>query len=273
AVKHRRGDEIIIVIHRGQGWFDPRSDAKGDVFSLVAHLDGMPFAEALRRVAGLVDFVPFEPAWPRMERKRTPDLGIPERWARRRAPWPGSATWRYLRRERAIPDAILRVAVRKDCIRAGPYGSMWAVHRDEKGAVTGWEERGLDWRGFAAGGAKVLFRFGPANAGRVCVTEAAIDAMSLAALEGLPDDSLYLSTGGGWAPATEAAIRTLVARPGIHLVAATDNNPQGEIYADRLTAITVASPCRFARLRPTASDWNEDLRTLMGQEREGGRKS
>jgi len=30
AVKHRRGDEIVIVIHDGNGWFDPLSETKGD---------------------------------------------------------------------------------------------------------------------------------------------------------------------------------------------------------------------------------------------------
>ena len=36
AVKYRRGaGEIIIVIHNGRGWFDPLSDAKGDVFTLA----------------------------------------------------------------------------------------------------------------------------------------------------------------------------------------------------------------------------------------------
>jgi hypothetical protein len=34
AVKYRRGEgEIVIVTHGGKGWFDPMSDAKGDVFS------------------------------------------------------------------------------------------------------------------------------------------------------------------------------------------------------------------------------------------------
>ncbi|WP_342637468.1 hypothetical protein [Rhizobium jaguaris] len=32
AVKYRRGDEIVIVIHDGKGWFDPLSDAKGMCF-------------------------------------------------------------------------------------------------------------------------------------------------------------------------------------------------------------------------------------------------
>ena len=42
AVKYRRGaGEIIIVIHNGRGWFDPLSDAKGDVFTLAGHLAGI----------------------------------------------------------------------------------------------------------------------------------------------------------------------------------------------------------------------------------------
>ena len=49
AVKYRRGDDIIIVIHHGKGWFDARSEAKGDVFSLVEHLDGVGFVEVLQR--------------------------------------------------------------------------------------------------------------------------------------------------------------------------------------------------------------------------------
>ena len=63
AVKYRRGGDIIIVIHDGKGWFDPLSDAKGDVFRLVEHLDGLPFATALHVVADLVGFRPAEPAW------------------------------------------------------------------------------------------------------------------------------------------------------------------------------------------------------------------
>jgi hypothetical protein len=58
AVKYRRGAEIVIVIHSGNGWFDPLSDAKGDVFSLVEHLDRVPFTRVVGRVASLVGFAP-----------------------------------------------------------------------------------------------------------------------------------------------------------------------------------------------------------------------
>ncbi|RUX02779.1 DUF3991 domain-containing protein [Mesorhizobium sp. M2A.F.Ca.ET.037.01.1.1] len=272
AVKFRRGDEIIIVIHDGKGWFDPLSDAKGDVFRLVEHLESVRFVEALDHVADLFGFVFSEPVWTKALGRTRPDLSIHERWQSRRKPWRGSMTWRYLRDERRLPETVIGAAIRQDRLREGPRGSMWAAHTDETGAVTGWEERGPNWRGFATGGAKVLFRFGRDDAERFYVTEAAIDAMSLAAVEAMRPDSLYLSTGGGWAPATVAAIRRLAARNGALLVAATDNNDQGEVYARRLEAIAVEAGCGFERLRPAADDWNEDLRAMNEPEREKGRE-
>ncbi len=268
AVKYRCGDDIIIVIHDGAGWFDPLSDAKGDVFSLIRHLDGVEFGEALDRAAELVGFVPAEPVWQRSTREHAPDQSIPARWAARRKPWPGSATWRYLRDERLIFDAVIRAAVRQDRLHEGPQGSMWAAHVDDEGGVTGWEERGPEWRGFSTRGAKVLFRLGALDALRLCVTEAAIDAMSLAAFEGLREGSLYLSTGGGWSPATEAALRKLAGRPEAQLVAATDANHQGETFAVRLRVIAEEVGCDWLRLAPPAEDWNDALRAKVKKDEE-----
>ena len=261
AVKYRRDNEIIIMIHGGQGWFDPLSDAKGDVFSLVGHLEGVGFLRARDRVADLIGYIPCEPAWNRPDRARRPDMAIAERWCRRQRPWPGSPAWRYLVQERCLPESILRLAIRQDLLREGPYGSMWAAHANEAGLVAGWEERGPDWRGFSSGGTKVLFRFGQVSAARLCVTEAAIDGLSLAAIEDVRPDSLYLSTGGGWSPATVGAIRAMALRQGRHLVAATDNDEQGEVYADRLRVIAAEAVCEFERLRPPAVDWNAVLKT------------
>ena len=147
---------------------------------------------------------------------------------------------------------------------------MWAGHFDEAGHVTGWEERGPEWRGFATGGAKVLFRFGPADALRLCVTEAAIDAMSLAALEDQRPDTRYLSTGGGWSPASSEALLDLAVRADALLVAATDNNAQGESFAERLEALATDAGCGFVRLRPELEDWNEVLKA--GRRRKDGKK-
>ncbi len=272
AVKYRRGGEIVIVIHEGRGWFDPLSDAKGDVFSLVEHLEGISFVEILHHVASLVGFVSKEPVWTRPARESEPADSIPERWRKRRKPWSGSLTWRYLQAERFLPDALIRAALEHDLLREGPCGSMWAVHRNDDGVVTGWEERGPEWRGFSTGGAKVLFRLGPLNALRLCVTEAAIDAMSLAVQEQARLDSLYLSTGGGWSPATEAAIRALSMRHGAELVAATDNNEQGDRYAGRLETIAGEVGSGFVRLRPVEVDWNSELKARAGKEGERRRE-
>ncbi|WP_419458350.1 DUF3991 domain-containing protein [Agrobacterium tumefaciens] len=119
------------------------------------------------------------------------------------------------------------------------YGSAWLVHHDGNGKACGWEERDPQWRGFCSGGAKVLFRFGGPTADRLCVTGAAIDALSLAAIEGERLDTLYASIAGGWSPATELAVRDLAGRIEI-LVAATDRNSQGEAFADNLRRIAAA---------------------------------
>ncbi|GAC1045337.1 DUF3991 and toprim domain-containing protein [Rhizobium sp. No.120] len=267
AVKFRRGGEIIIVTYEGRGWFDPLSEAKGDVFRLVEHLDRVGFLEGAERVADLVGFRITGQDWQPARDGERCDLSLSDRWQARRRPWPGSATWRYLNGERRLPAFLLTTAIKGDLLREGPQGSMWAAHRDHAGVLTGWEARGPHYRGFASGGTKVLFRLGSDSALRLAVTEAAIDAMSLAALEGLREGTLYLSTGGGWSPTTEAALRELAARPGVQMVAATDANPQGDMFAERLRTLAVDAGCDWTRLRPAKQDWNEVLKI-----REKGRR-
>ncbi|MDE8350151.1 MAG: hypothetical protein POG74_11855 [Acidocella sp.] len=48
SLKYRRGPgEILIVSHGGRGWWDPLSDARGDIFALVRHLHpGLSFGIA-----------------------------------------------------------------------------------------------------------------------------------------------------------------------------------------------------------------------------------
>jgi hypothetical protein len=260
AVKYRRGEgEIFIVIHDGAGWFDPLSDAKGDVFKLVQHLYPGSFGAVravLRPLVGIVS----DPRPSIGPKRRTDPAPLGSRWERRTAPRPGSLSWRYLAGERMLPDAVLERAIAAGSLHEGPHGSMWAAHRDVDGFLTGWEERGPDWRGFSTGGTKVLFRLGCSKAPRICVAEAAIDAMSLAALETLRDDTLYVSTGGGWGPATVEALRALAAQPGITLVAATDRNKQGDRYAERLAELAAEAGCPMVRLVPEHDDWNEDLK-------------
>jgi hypothetical protein len=85
-------------------------------------------------------------------------------------------------------------------VRAG--GSAWFAHRDNAGLLTGIEMCGPDYRNFSAGGGKALFRLagGPGSLPRVAMCEAAIDALSLAAIERCRPDTLYVATAGGMGP-------------------------------------------------------------------------
>ena len=106
--------------------------------------------------------------------------------------------------------------------------------------LTGIEMRGPDWRNFSAGGGKTLFRLpgGPGPLTRVAVCEAAIDALSLAAIERARRDTLYAATAGGMGPATVAALQQLLqvlaTDPAGILIAATDADTAGRRYAARL---------------------------------------
>ena len=99
-----------------------------------------------------------------------------------------------------------------------------------------------------------------------------ISCLSATGPEDLRPDTLYLSTGGGWAPATDSAIRILVDRSGVQLVAATDNNKQGDVYAGRLLGLAEEAGCGAERLRPIGDDWNIDLKMKeeAGNEKEEG---
>ena len=96
--------------------------------------------------------------------------------------------------------------------------------------------------------------------------EAPIDALSLAALEGLRADTLYLATAGGMGPQTlaclESLLQDLAARPGGVLVAATDADAAGARYAEWLEGMAAKAGVAHERLVPPGglNDWNDTLK-------------
>jgi hypothetical protein len=273
-LKYRRGDgEILIVNHDGRGWWDPLSAAKGDIFTLVRRLDpGLSFGDACRLLRGFAgSATPAPPALLPVPAH----LPVAERWARRRPLSRGSPVWTYLAQARGLPEDILIAARLADAVREGPRGSAWFAHRDGAGVLTGIEMRGPDWRGFSAGGGKTLFRLagGPGRPARLAVCEAAIDALSLAAIEGARPDTLYAATAGGMGPGTLAAFQPLfgelAAEPAGLLVAATDADPAGCRFAARLADLAAGWTLAFARLLPPdgLNDWNDALRAPTADHR------
>jgi hypothetical protein len=270
SLKYRRdAGEIIIVNHDGRGWWDPLSEAKGDIFTLVRHLDpGLNFVAARHVLRGFVGIAPALPETLRARRTQASLLPVAERWERRRPLSCGSPVWRYLTGQRGLPETILVAARAADAIREGPRGSAWFAHRDGAGRLTGIEMRGVDYHNFSAGGEKTLFRLpgGPGRPSRVTVCESAIDALSLAAIEQKRDDTLYAATTGGMGPATVTALRQLLqdmsADPAGLLIAATDADTAGRRYAARLQETAAEAALRFDAILPPdgLNDWNDALR-------------
>jgi hypothetical protein len=265
ALKYRRGKgEVLIVTHEGRGWWDPQSLAKGDVFTLVQHLDPSLNFGQVRQV--LRRFVGMAPRYTPAERGRGGQgdtRSVADRWAARRRLRIGCAAWHYLVGARALPAVVLTAAAEQDIIRDGAYGSAWFAHVDQ-GRVTHVEIRGPSFKGSLKGGHKTLFRLrtGTAEITRLVIAEAPIDALSLAAIEGLRPDSLYVATGGGMGPGTLSALHTICAelatQPGSVVESAADANRAGDRYAERHADIARAAGLTFRRLRPPEGlDWND----------------
>lgn len=123
-------------------------------------------------------------------------------------------------------------------VRSGAFGGIYFAHRSmETGDILGFEQR---WEKegrknaarFAKGGRKTVNVLGePATATRMVVVEGGLDALALAELE-VRQDTIYVSTGGGFGPLTEAALRRLAV--GRAVLSGFDNDEAGAAMHDKL---------------------------------------
>lgn len=272
ALKYRRDQgEVLIITHEGRGWWDPQSTAKGDVFTLVQYLDPSLNFGHVRKL--LRRFVGIAPRYTPGKRRRGGEgdtRSVAERWAARPGLCFGCRAWTYLSEERLLPRAVLELAAQQDAVRDGAYGSAWFAHRAGV-LVTHVEIRGPTFKGSLRGGDKTLFRFraGKGQVPRLVIAEAPIDALSVAAREGVRSDTLYVATGGGMGPRTidalKAACSVLKSVSGALVESAVDANRAGDRYAERHAELARAAGIQFRRLRPTENlDWNEVLKRESG---------
>lgn len=163
-------------------------------------------------------------------------------------------------------------------LRVGAFGGVYFAHRNlETGYIQGFEQRWDDENGqkntarFAKGGRKTVNVLGdPARATRMAVVESGLDALALAELE-QRDDTLYVSTGGGFGPLTEAALLRLT--HGRTVVSAFDNDRGGETLHLRLLGIfleakRLAPPSRVQGQDGVCKDWLDVLAAhkVMGRD-------
>jgi hypothetical protein len=148
----RNKGEVLIVTHDGRGWWDPLSEAKGDIFDLVQYLDrSLNFGQVRQDLRRFVGVAPTYPTAIRTKQGRGPNRPLQERWAKRPCLRPDSPAWAYLVGARCLPADILAAATAQDVAREGYYGSAWFAHCAD-GAVSHVEVRGPDYKGSLAGG-------------------------------------------------------------------------------------------------------------------------
>lgn len=261
-------------------WFDHLAEkGRGGAIDLTAHVLGTDFKGAvawlasrfgegpvvadrtaeLRRqaVAEVKDAVATAPAF-------TPPAPEPQAW-------PGVR--QHLVEDRALPASYVDRLHERGDLYADARRNAVFVCRSPDGEPTGAELKGTVLRpdgtrfsGLAPGSRKNRggFRIGSlAKAAAVYLVESAVDAVSLVAIltRRKERDFAVISTAGT-APEPRTWFAGLAET--VRRVCAFDNDAPGDKAADRLRRH------RFERLRPTAKDWNDDLRALRGQE-SGGR--
>jgi Protein of unknown function (DUF3991)/Toprim-like len=279
CLKYRRGaGEIVIVTHGGAGWWDPNSDAKGDVFDLIQHLEpSLNFGDVRKALRPLAGIGPDYSAARGSREKHGPPTPVAQRWARRPRLCARSDAWRYLA-GRGLTEDVLIAAARCDAVREGPHGSAWFAHRDLAGLVIHVDVRGPTYKGSLTGGRKTLFVFPsakPSRHNRLVLAEAPIDALSRVAIERWRVDTIYAATSGGMGPSTIDALKIVLLAlkdsPNALLESATDANLAGDRFAARHQEIALSLGVPFKRLRPPieGGDWNDVLKAAAGP---GGRR-
>jgi hypothetical protein len=269
SLKYQRGKgEILIVSHAGRGWWDPTSDAKGDLFRLVQRLEpGLSFGHVRKRLRAFAGLSPCLPSVDRAGGRKEPDKPMPARWAERKAVWSNSPTWRYLNRQRGLSAEIIEAASVAGVLREGPVGSAWFAHFDRGGAVAHVDHRGPTYKGSLIGGVKSLFRLrlkGP-SLPRLVVTEAAIDALSLAAMRIFAVTRSTPRPGAAWGRVPSLRSRRCSS---ILQGLMTRFSVAPRTLMDRVIVLPTGTnhlrenSIHFARLRPPieGGDWNNVLR-------------
>src|SRR5450755_1225422 len=183
---------------------------------------------------------------------------IHARWLRMR-PYNKMFCQSYLEKERGLSaDTIITFANR---IRIDERGNVVFRH-DGLHNVTGWEVKNRNkFTGFAGGGNKALFgvKVGypqKEHAPLVVLAESAIDVMSYYQLH--PAPGFYLSFAGTMSPEQHELLGYVLNRyPAARIIAATDNDKEGERFAELIQSIRPDA----TRDSPTdAKDWNEALK-------------
>jgi hypothetical protein len=156
--------------------------------------------------------------------------------------------------------------------RLGAYGNALFAHRDDAGALTGFEIKNRGFTSFSPGGTKTAWQSNTRpDDHALVITESAIDALSYHELRGdAARGCRYLSTGGTPGTRQLELLERLFAHlsSGSEVIAAVDQDDAGTKLARRLEALAVVhGRLSFRRDSPESDkDWNDVLQRIARAE-------
>lgn len=229
-IYQRGGDTIKPSLKDGKWlWTSNKTGAAGGVIDLwLADNPGKNLGHARQAFRDLRGMAPPSPRQAREPLAPVVDMTeVRRRW--RAALHVDLSVPNYAVQRGISPSILIRFA---DQLRSGAYGGIYFAHRDlATGEVTGFEQRwetdGQPNRArFSKGGQKTVSVLGdPQTATRMVVVEGGLDALALAELEDR-NDTIYVTTAGGFGSLTERAIAQL--SRGRTVISGFDNDEAGE---------------------------------------------
>jgi 5S rRNA maturation endonuclease (ribonuclease M5) len=263
-----RGAETIKATRKGAAWVwtNNKTGASGSVIDLwLSDNAGSTLGDArkaFREIIGIDAPTPGPTAAPRRDDSPRDHTEARRRWEET----PYIEDQQTYAQVRGISKATLHRF--RNNVRCGAFGGIYFAHRTlETGDIVGFEQRWeKDGRKntarFAKGGLKTVSILGdPKTATRMVVFEGGLDALALAELEAR-EDTIYVSTGGGFGPRTEAALLKLA--EGRQVLSGFDNDAAGNALHRQLTgflpgAMRIAPPVRIEGRTKLCKDWLDVL--------------
>lgn len=285
-LRMRRDGETLVVTQKDGAWVyfstADRSDNGTVVTWAQRHIDTNlgRVRQYLRPYLGVHPVAP--PAMPTPRPRPDSDPDVAARWhaARLVQSTEDSAARRYLLR-RGLSTRTLTLfgdGIRQDA-RGNALFRHWGVAAAGALAVSGYEVKNSQFSGFAAGGHKGIAAFvhhqgHAADITRLVVTEASLDALSKAQLEGHRTDTAYLSLGGAPGRRTFEALDAYRATLGPQartLVLALDRDEAGQRLTQELQDRYASQLVIEHDPAPRGKDWNDTLQAVVAEEREWAR--
>ncbi|MDO9526923.1 MAG: LPD7 domain-containing protein, partial [Gemmobacter sp.] len=240
-IYQRGGDTIKASLTAGKWlWTSNKSGAAGSVIDLW--LQDNPGRSLGHARAALRDLMGFAPVMAPEASPATREAPQEHDHTDARRRWE-QAPYIDERRSYAEDRGISRETLRRfsNEVRMGAFGGIYFAHRnldtsDIQGFEQRWEKDGQKNQArFAKGGRKTVNVLGdPSTATRMVVVEGGLDALAFAELDNRYD-TIYVSTGGGFGPMSEAALCRLA--DGKTVISAFDNDEAGEQLHGKLRLV------------------------------------